>query len=116
MDQSLVFDAGLIKRYDTSGPRYTSYPTAVQFHKGFGEAQYRSAAQITNDPNKQSRASAKARPLSLYFHLPFCDTVCFYCGCSKIVTKNRQRAVPYLEHLYKEIAMQGRLFDRSRPE
>jgi oxygen-independent coproporphyrinogen-3 oxidase len=112
MDQSLIFDSQLIKRYDTSGPRYTSYPTAVQFHKGFGEAEYRHAAQITNE---QSRASDHARPLSLYFHLPFCDTVCFYCGCNKIVTKNRQRAVLYLEHLYKEIAMQGALFDRNRP-
>ncbi len=112
MDQSLIFDAGLIERYDTSGPRYTSYPTAVQFHKNFGEAQYQQAAQASNEHH---RAGEAARPLSLYLHLPFCDTVCFYCGCNKIVTKNRQRAVPYLEHLYKEIALQGALFERSRP-
>jgi oxygen-independent coproporphyrinogen-3 oxidase len=112
MDQSLVFDPELIKRYDKSGPRYTSYPTAVQFHKGFGAADYRRAAQSTNE---QSRRDNRPRPLSLYFHLPFCDTVCFYCGCNKIVTKNRKRAAPYLQHLHQEIAMQAALFDRNRP-
>lgn len=112
MDQSLVFDTQLITRYDTSGPRYTSYPTAVQFHAGFTPDDYRRWAQWTNE---QSRAQSKPRPLSLYFHLPFCDTVCFYCGCNKVVTKNRKRAAPYLEHLHQEIAMQAALFDRNRP-
>src|SRR3990170_594239 len=108
MLQSLVFDVELIRRYDKSGPRYTSYPTAVQFHEGFGEAQYRACAEATN-------RGGQARPLSLYFHIPFCDTVCFYCACNKIVTKNRARTAPYLQRLFKEIAMQGALFDRSRP-
>lgn len=112
MDQSLIFDAALLQRYDTSGPRYTSYPTAVQFHKGFGAAEYSRAAQRTNE---LSRAGNTPRPLSLYFHLPFCDTVCFYCGCNKIVTKNRSRAAPYLERVHKEIAMQAALFDNNRP-
>ncbi len=106
MDQSLKFDLDLIRRYDKSGPRYTSYPTAVQFHNGFGEADYRRCAEATNQD---------ANPLSLYFHIPFCDTLCFYCACNKIATKNRAHAVPYLAHLHKEIAMQGALFDRSRP-
>lgn len=105
MDQSILFDIDLIRRYDKSGPRYTSYPTAVQFHQGFGEAQYRTCALATNET---------ASPLSLYFHIPFCDTLCFYCACNKVATKNRAHAVPYLEHLYREIAMQGELFDRSR--
>ncbi len=105
MDQSLVFDPALIRRYDTSGPRYTSYPTAVQFHEGFTGADYRAAALSTN---------SAASPLSLYFHIPFCDTVCFYCGCNKVVTKDRSRAAPYLARLFKEIEMQGALFDRSR--
>lgn len=105
MDQSLVFDPVLIHRYDTSGPRYTSYPTAVQFHEDFAGADYRAAALATN---------SVASPLSLYFHIPFCDTVCFYCGCNKVVTKDRSRAAPYLARLFKEIEMQGALFDRSR--
>lgn len=107
MDQSLVFDAELIKKYDTAGPRYTSYPTAVQFHTGFTGADYRDAAAATN-------TEATLRPLSLYFHIPFCDTLCFYCGCNKIATKNRAHALPYLEHLHQEIALQGALFDRRR--
>jgi oxygen-independent coproporphyrinogen-3 oxidase len=103
----VTFDAELIRRYDKAGPRYTSYPTAVQFHAGFNETTYRQAAAATNSEQPQ-------RPLSLYFHLPFCDTVCFYCACNKIVTKNRGRAAPYLESLHREIALQGQLFDRAR--
>jgi oxygen-independent coproporphyrinogen-3 oxidase len=106
MDQTLVFDPELIARYDQSGPRYTSYPTAVQFHDGFGDREYAEMARSTN---------AGGRPLSLYFHLPFCDTVCFYCACNKVVTKDRGRAQPYLDRLYREIAMQGDLFDADRP-
>lgn len=103
----LTFDPDLIRRYDKSGPRYTSYPTAVQFHVGFTEAEYRVRA-------KRSNATPTPRPLSLYFHLPFCDTVCFYCACNKVVTKNRKRASQYLGRLHREIAMQGELFDRAR--
>jgi len=105
MQQTLVFDLDLIKRYDKSGPRYTSYPTAVQFHGGFGEAEYRAWAERSND---------SGRPLSLYFHIPFCDTVCYYCGCNKVVTKDRSRASPYLQRLHRELEMQGALFDHSR--
>ncbi len=108
MDQSLVFDLELIRRYDKSGPRYTSYPTAVEFHKGFGESEYLACVEKTNN-------EARLRPLSLYFHIPFCDTICFFCGCNKIATKDRSKAAPYLEYLHKEIAMQGALFDHSRP-
>ncbi|MGB5442524.1 MAG: oxygen-independent coproporphyrinogen III oxidase [Gammaproteobacteria bacterium] len=107
MDLSLTFNAELIRRYDKAGPRYTSYPTAVQFHDGFGEKQYRKWAQYSNQ-------HPPGQPLSLYFHLPFCATVCYYCACNKIITKNRARAIPYLEHLHREIAMQGELFDKER--
>jgi oxygen-independent coproporphyrinogen-3 oxidase len=106
MDTTLIFDSTLIGKYDKAGPRYTSYPTAVQFHEGFGEAEYREQALATN---------ASGRPLSLYIHIPFCDTVCFYCACNKIVTKNRRHTAPYLDHLYREIALQGALFDHARP-
>lgn len=106
MNTAIVFDPALIRKYDKAGPRYTSYPTAVQFHTGFGATEYREQALASN---------ASRRPLSLYVHIPFCDTVCFYCACNKIITKNRRHAAPYLDHLHQEIALQGALFDRSRP-
>lgn len=105
MDQSIKFDLNLIHRYDKAGPRYTSYPTALELHEGFGDAEYRQHI---------AKSNAAGGPLSLYFHIPFCDTVCFYCACNKIITKNRKHAEPYLNNLFKEIAMQGELFDRSR--
>ncbi|MCB1853055.1 MAG: oxygen-independent coproporphyrinogen III oxidase [Gammaproteobacteria bacterium] len=105
MDQSLVFDLDLIRKYDHAGPRYTSYPTAPQFHDGFGETEYRAAAATSNQ---------SGRPLSLYFHIPFCDTICFYCACNKIATKERQMAVGYLQRVHREIAMQSELFDPNR--
>jgi oxygen-independent coproporphyrinogen III oxidase len=105
MDQTLIFDRALIDRYDKAGPRYTSYPTALELHEGFSEAHYRQHIAQSN---------AKSGPLSLYFHIPFCDTVCFYCACNKIVTRNRQHAEPYLANLIKEIALQGELFDYKR--
>ena len=105
MDQSIKFDLDLINRYDKSGPRYTSYPTALELHEGFGDAEYRQHIEKSN---------SAGGPLSLYFHLPFCDTVCFYCACNKIVTKNRAHAAPYLDNLCKEIAMLGELFDKNR--
>lgn len=96
----IQWDHDLIQRYNISGPRYTSYPTAVQFTDQFGEAEYRAAAQRSVDADG---------PLSLYFHIPFCDTICFYCGCNKIATKDTAKAEPYLERVYKEIEMQAAL-------
>ncbi|WP_295538318.1 oxygen-independent coproporphyrinogen III oxidase [uncultured Thiohalocapsa sp.] len=104
-DQRTVFDLDLIKRYDQSGPRYTSYPTAVEFDPAFDASRY---AEVCRDTN------ASARPLSLYFHIPFCDTVCFYCACNKIATKDRTLVQPYLERVYKEMALQSALFDADR--
>ena len=104
-DQSIKFDLALINRYDKAGPRYTSYPTALELHEGFGDEDYR---------RHISKSNAAGGPLSLYFHIPFCDTVCFYCACNKIVTKNRAHVEPYLENLCKEIAMLGELFDANR--
>ncbi len=101
----LEFDQELIQRYDTSGPRYTSYPTAAQFSTDFTAEAYRQQATLSNE---------NGQPLSLYFHIPFCDTICFYCACNKVVTKNRAHAQPYLENVYKEIAMQSSLFDPDR--
>ena len=107
MSHLLAFDSELLRRYDKSGPRYTSYPTAVQFHSGFGDTQYRAWVERTNNESPQ-------RPLSLYFHIPFCDTVCFYCSCNKIITKNRARATPSPARVPREIELQGALYDRGR--
>ena len=105
IDQSLEFDLKLINRYDKAGPRYTSYPTALELHDGFTEAHYR---------QEIIKSNASGGPLSLYFHIPFCDTVCFYCACNKIVTKNRQHTEPYLANILKEITLQGHLFAANR--
>jgi oxygen-independent coproporphyrinogen III oxidase len=105
VEQGISFDLDLIRRYDQSGPRYTSYPTAVEFDESFDAAAYRAAC---------ARSNHSGRPLSLYFHIPFCDTVCFYCACNKIATKDRSLAPPYLERVYKELALQSELFDQSR--
>lgn len=104
--KDIIFEESLIRKYDISGPRYTSYPTAVQFDPEYGEVDYRQVLRQSND---------SGRPLSLYFHIPFCNTVCFYCGCSKVVTKHRERAAPYLALLHKEMALLASELDCSRP-
>ena len=102
-----AFDAELLRRYDRPGPRYTSYPTAPQFTKAFGEAELREAATASNgDPIP--------RRLSLYVHVPFCMSPCFYCGCNRIITRDLARGETYLVRLYREIAMMAELFDRDR--
>jgi oxygen-independent coproporphyrinogen III oxidase len=102
-----LFDAELLARYDHAGPRYTSYPTAPHFHAGFDECEYRAHAQASND-------EPIPRALSLYVHVPFCENPCFYCGCTRIVTRDHARADTYLERLCSEIGLQGELFDRDR--
>ncbi len=102
-----VFDADLLRSYDQPVPRYTSYPTAPQFHAGFGEAELRDAADASNgDPIP--------RRLSLYVHIPFCTSPCFYCGCNRIITRDKSRSEGYLARLYREIALTAELFDRDR--
>lgn len=96
----------LARRYDGQVPRYTSYPTADRFHEELGAADYVRAAEASNDAR---------RPLSLYLHLPFCATVCYYCACNRIVTANRARARDYLDLLKEEIRLQAALFEGSRP-
>jgi len=89
-----LFDLTVIKKYDKAGPRYTSYPTAPMFHDGIGASDYEATLK---------RVASDDAPLSLYIHIPFCNTVCYYCGCNKIVTKQYDRAAPYLDLLLKEI-------------
>ena len=107
MNNKISFNKELIRRYDTSGPRYTSYPTAVQFSESFKEEDYLQCVKQSNDEPIPS-------PLSLYLHIPFCDTICYYCGCSKVITKDKSKAAPYIELLKKEIRLQGALFDKDR--
>ena len=107
MKQSIIFNKELINRYNQLGPRYTSYPAASQFNEEFGIKDY---YQVVKDSNED----LLPKPLSIYIHLPFCNTVCFYCACNKIITANRSRTIPYLEDLHKEINLQGPLFDNDR--
>jgi len=102
---AICFDQDLIERYDGRGPRYTSYPTALQFSEQLTEAQYRANALASN---------AGGAPLSLYVHIPFCHSLCYYCGCNKIVTRNQARVERYMEMLHVEIRRQAELFDRAR--
>jgi oxygen-independent coproporphyrinogen-3 oxidase len=101
----VYFDEDLIVRYGGRGPRYTSYPTALQFNDELTADVYRAKAKESNDSDV---------PLSLYVHIPFCHSLCYYCGCNKIVTRNEERVARYMEMLYREIEMQSELFDRKR--
>ena len=107
MVTNIRFDKQLINRYDRAGPRYTSYPTALQFSTAYGSEDYIEAVEQSNDDPIPS-------PLSLYFHIPFCKSICYYCGCSKIITKDQSKASAYVKLLLREIKLQGQLFDRDR--
>lgn len=102
-----AFDIELIKRYDKAGPRYTSYPTAAAFTNAFGSTQYEQALDASNE-------FLVPGPLSLYVHIPFCDTVCFYCACNKVATKRRELANPYIDALLKEADMLASHLDADR--
>ncbi len=102
---NVEFNLDRIKKYDEAGPRYTSYPTAISFTEQFTDQDYFDWAR---------KSAIKARPLSLYFHIPFCDSICFFCACNKIATKDRTKTDIYLDYLNKEIQMQSALFDTSR--
>lgn len=88
----------LLQRFDIPGPRYTSYPTADRFVEAFDEAAYRQALE-------QRRVGGMALPLSLYVHVPFCESLCFYCACNKIVTKRHEHGSLYLRYLARELAL-----------
>jgi oxygen-independent coproporphyrinogen III oxidase len=107
MMPALAFDADLLRRYDRPGPRYTSYPTSPQFDTAFGEDALIRAIQDSNgDPIP--------RRLSIYVHVPFCLSPCFYCGCNRVITRDKARAEAYLSRLGREIEMIAALFDRDR--
>lgn len=102
-----AFDADLLRRYDRPGPRYTSYPTAPQFHERFGANEFRDSLLRSNE-------DPIPRRLSLYLHVPFCHSPCFYCGCNRVITRDGARAADYLELLLAEIDRIGPLIDRDR--
>jgi len=103
----LVIDPVLLRNYDVSGPRYTSYPTADRFVEAFGEAQLRQWLGKRN-------IGGISQPLSVYVHLPFCDTVCYYCGCNKVVTRDRAKSAKYISYLEKELALVEPLLGADR--
>jgi oxygen-independent coproporphyrinogen-3 oxidase len=106
LTQSPAATAELLARYDRPGPRYTSYPTAVEFHEGIGESAYRDAL---------ARADAEsAQPLSCYVHLPFCEERCLYCGCNVVITRHRDVAARYLDYLDREIDLLAAHLPRRR--
>ena len=90
-------DPALLRRFDKPGPRYTSYPTAVEFHPGVGAAEYEAKLAAAD--------AAGDRPLSLYMHLPFCEHRCLFCGCHVVITMKQDVAAQYLDYLKREIDM-----------
>lgn len=103
---SHVIDEQLLQRFDVPGPRYTSYPTADRFVEAFTEADYTQALE-------QRRVGSMALPLSLYIHIPFCESVCYYCACNKVITKHHSKAAEYLRYLSRELELQVEHFGRG---
>ncbi len=98
----------LLQRYDVAGPRYTSYPTADRFVEAFGEADYIQALQ-----QRKEGVASRVSPLSLYVHIPFCESLCYYCACNKIITKHHERAKVYLAYLRREVALHTALLGKG---
>ncbi len=94
----------LLRRHDVAGPRYTSYPTADRFVEAFGAAQYRQALVQRAELAPHAAVGASG-PLSLYVHIPFCESVCYYCACNKVVTRHHERAGEYLQALQRELEL-----------
>lgn len=100
-------DLHLLKKYDQPGPRYTSYPTAPLFNSSFNADNFREELLATNGPEADT-------DISLYFHFPFCDTLCYFCGCTMMVTRDRKRIAEYLQYLKKEIDLVAPLIAAGR--
>ena len=97
-----VISPDLLTRFDVPGPRYTSYPTADRFVEAFSESDYIQALEQRREASRQKR-----QPLSLYVHIPFCESLCYYCACNKIITKHKDRAALYLRYLTREVELQA---------
>ncbi|MCD0502035.1 oxygen-independent coproporphyrinogen III oxidase [Bordetella petrii] len=105
------FSRDILARLDKNGPRYTSYPTADRYQAGFGPAQYRDALA----GRARRSADEKAGPLSLYLHIPFCQSLCYYCACNKVITRHPERAARYLDALEREMALHAALLGHREP-
>lgn len=101
------FDSDLLRQFDVPGPRYTSYPTAPQFRTDHRAESYRAAVLASNE-------EPIPRPLSMYVHVPYCHSPCFYCGCNRLISRDPAKGTVYMKHLERELRMQGPLFDRDR--
>ncbi|HEX7889603.1 MAG TPA: oxygen-independent coproporphyrinogen III oxidase [Ramlibacter sp.] len=107
---TLPISPELLRKFDVPGPRYTSYPTADRFVEAFGAPDYEQAlAQRRDGP------AALATPLSLYVHVPFCESLCYYCACNKIITKHHDRAAPYLRYLTREVELHTAVLGTGQP-
>jgi len=104
---SVEFDAALVRKMNQMGPRYTSYPTADRFHSDFGAEDYRAAVARLD-------ALGERMPLSLYVHIPFCESLCYYCGCNKIITQDKTKSAEYLGYLEREMVLQAAALDGRR--
>jgi len=107
-DAQALLTESFLRQFDTPGPRYTSYPTADRFHTRFGAADARAALEL-------NRSTAADAPLSLYVHIPFCEQLCYYCACNKIITKHHERATAYLDALEAELALVLESLGSGRP-
>ena len=107
IQDDLIFSPELLRRFDINGPRYTSYPTADRFVASFD-------ANALGEWLVKRGAGKNPHSLSLYFHIPFCNTICYYCACNKIITKDHSRSAKYLDYLEREIAMQAALVGGSK--
>lgn len=107
VNQEVIVDIDLMKKYDKPGPRYTSYPTAPHFHDGFNAEDFKEELRISNQ-------NPEAPDLSLYFHFPFCDSLCLYCGCNVVITRTPSKIDEYLQYLKKEIEMVASYMPENR--
>jgi oxygen-independent coproporphyrinogen-3 oxidase len=107
-DETLSVTGAILDRYNVPGPRYTSYPTAPEWTESFGPQDFEQSIEESNKvlPN---------RPLSLYMHLPFCESLCLFCGCNVVIKKDHSAALPYLQDLKWEIDWLARKLDPTRP-
>ncbi|MCX7738455.1 MAG: oxygen-independent coproporphyrinogen III oxidase [Hydrogenothermaceae bacterium] len=102
LSQEVSFDINMIKKYDRPAPRYTSYPPATEFNSEIDKAEY---------VKKIVQSNERKTPLSLYFHIPFCENACHFCGCNVIITRRKEVVEPYLKHLYREMDLYTTLID-----
>ena len=103
----LIVDLELIRRLDKNGPRYTSYPTADRFDAGFNAESYSQWVA-------KREMGVTGRPLSLYIHIPFCNTLCFYCACNKVITKDRTKSAEYVRYLSRKWPCRRCCWDRIK--